>query len=130
MGKYWEQSDYVLALRCNKYIKNSLNELGMNTDKLSGIVVYTIYDNDDLRNALCNALKDNMRAEYLDDSTYGIAIRGQLTKDILESLKNICKKAEETTKTRFGNKDFVVLYRIAYPNETGDECCIKRTRII
>jgi hypothetical protein len=102
--------------------------LGMNTDKLSGIVVYTIHD-DNLRNKFREALID-INAEYLDDSTYGVPIQGMLRNDTIEKLKCVCGKAEKDTDGIFGKDDFVTLYWPTYKKESGEERYIKQTRII
>lgn len=100
----------------------------MNTDKLSGIVVYTIH-NDDLRNKFREALIE-IEAGYLDDSTYGIPIQGMLRNEALEKLERACEKAEKDSDEKFGNDDFVTLYWPTYKKETGEKRYIKQTRII
>ena len=88
----------------------------MNTDKLSGIVVYTIQD-DNLRNEFRTALI-TIGAELLDQSTYSIPIQGE--KDATNMLNSICKTAQKNSKSTFGEKDFVKLYRPSYKEESGD----------
>ena len=99
----------------------------MNTDKLSGIVVYTIHDNDDLRNEFHNALI-NKGAEFLDESTYGIPIQGEI--DAINLLISICNTAQKNTKSTFGKDDFVTLYRPTYYENTDKGRFIKQVRII
>ena len=100
----------------------------MNKDKLSGIVVYTIHDNDALRNALCKALEDNLKAEFLDESTYGIAIQGEI--DAVDILNSICNTVQKNSNSTFGEKDFVSLYRPTYYENTDKNRYIRQTRII
>ena len=95
----------------------------MNTDKLSGIVVYTIHDND-LRNEFHNALI-KIGAEFLDQSTYGIAIQGENRKEVVKQLKDICTIDE----TKWNKEDFVRLYWPTFKEETDDDRFIKQTII-
>ena len=101
----------------------------MNTDKLSGIVVYTIHDNDDLRDEFRTALI-SIGAEFLDESTYGLPIQGMPREDTINRLKAICKTAEEKSKAIFSKNDFVALYWPTYYWESGDDRYIKQTIII
>ena len=101
----------------------------MNTNKLSGIVVYTIHDNDELRNELRNAFK-NIGAESLDESTYGIPIKGEPREDTIKRLKAICKTAKKNTNSSYGENDFVTLYWPTYKEESGDDRYLKQTPII
>lgn len=98
----------------------------MNTDKLSGIVVYTIQD-DELRDEFRNALL-SIGAEPLDQSTYSIPIQGEM--DATNMLNSICNTAQKNSKTTFGEKDFVTLYRPTYFEYTERHRYIKQMRII
>lgn len=102
----------------------------MNIEKLSGIVVYTIHDKDELREALRNALVEQMHAEYLDESTYGVPINGCITSEVVCNLGNFCKSAEAKAGVKFDSSDFVTLY---YPNlftSPKNEAFIKRVIIV
>ena len=100
----------------------------MNTDKLSGIVVYTIQD-DNLRNEFRTALI-TIGAEPLDQSTYGIPIQGEPRVNTVNRLKAICETAKKMSKASFGGNDFVALYWPTYDWESGDDRYIKQTKII
>lgn len=101
----------------------------MNTEKLSGIVVYTIHDNDVLRNELRNGFK-NLGAESLDESTYGIPINGELRAEVINRMKVICETAKENTNSSFCDNDFVTLYWPTNKEESGDDRYLKQTPII
>ena len=101
----------------------------MDTDKLSGIVVYTIHDNDSLRNALREALKEKLQAEELDESTYGIPIAGDMRNTIKLKLESICKEVEKDQNCPFSFKDTIRLYWPTYPEESGKERFIKQVQI-
>lgn len=70
----------------------------METNKLSGIVVYTIHNNSTLRDALREALKLKMQAYEIDESTYGVPIPGILLEQV-KKLKKICEDVAKEVKT-------------------------------
>ena len=102
----------------------------MNTDTFSGIVVYTIHDNDKLRAALRNAITEQMNAIPLDESTYGISIQGDLRNTVIDKIKTSCESAELESNEDFCSSDFVKLYYPTYREETGKESYIKQVTII
>ena len=101
----------------------------MDTSKLSGIVVYTIHENTALRNNLRKELKDKMKADELNESTYGVAIQGQLRSEIINKLQEICKKASEGLEQSYSPEDFVCLYWVTTVEETKNERYIKEIKI-
>lgn len=92
-------------------------------------MVYTIHDNDVLRDELRNGFK-NIGAESLDESTYGVPINGDTRSNTIEQLKSICETAVNEAKTSFSENDFVTLYWPTYKDETGNDRYIKQTPII
>lgn len=102
----------------------------MDTNKLSGIVVYTIHENDLLRDALRKGITENFGGEFLDESTYGIPIHGAIRNDIVQSLKNICNKACNDSNSVFLENDFVCLYYPSNPEESGDNRYIRQVYIV
>ena len=102
----------------------------MIADTFSGIVVYTIHNNDKLRFALHDAIIEQMHAIPLDESTYGIPIQGNLRNTVIDNLKSLCKSAESESDEIFCSSDFVKLYYPTYREETGKESSIKQVTII
>lgn len=101
----------------------------METNKLSGIVVYTIHDNPTLRDAIREALKLKMQAYEIDESTYGVPIPGILLEQV-KKLKKICEDVAKEVKNNYRNNDYVSLYVPTYSEESGDNRYIKRVIII
>ena len=101
----------------------------METNKLSGIVVYTIHNNPTLREALREALKLKMQAYEIDESTYGVPISSILREQV-KNLKKICEDVEKELKKDYQDNDFVSLYVPTYKEESGEDRYIKRLKII
>ena len=101
----------------------------METNKLSGIVVYTIHDNSTLRDALREALKLKMGADEIDESTYGMPIPGIL-REQEKNLKKTCEDVAKEMKCNYLDNDFVSLYVPTYKEESGENRYIKRVKII
>lgn len=99
----------------------------MDTNKLSGIVVYTVHKNDTLREALRKGIEEKFTSESLDESTYGICIQGLLLDEVKKTLNSICEKAETESDSTFLAEDIVCLY---YPTGVGKEHCIRQLYII
>lgn len=99
----------------------------MDTNKLSGIVVYTIHKNDTLREALRKGIEEKFKSESLDESTYGICIQGMLLDYVRKALNSICEKAKTESDSSFSEEDLVCLY---YPNSVGKERYIRQLYII
>ncbi len=102
----------------------------METNKLSGIVVYTIHNNPTLRDALRNTLVEKMEAEFLDESTYGVPIASKLRNQTKQNLIKICHDVEKETKSNYLEDDSVSLYWPTYKEESGDDRYIERVIII
>lgn len=104
----------------------------MDSNKLSGIVVYTIHENDSLRDALREGIKNakNFKTKPLDESTYGIYIKGRLPDAIFKELETICENAKKESKLGFSNSDLVCLYYLAYSEESKKESYIKQKYVI
>ncbi len=102
----------------------------METDRLSGIVVYTIHDNDPLRDALKNGITEKCKGEPLDESTYGIPIQGAIRDKTVHDLKDICIEARKKSNSDFKEHDIVCLYFPTYPEESGDNRYIRQVYII
>lgn len=79
-------------------------------DKLSGIVVYTIHNNDTLRDTLRELIKGKYTAIYIDESTYGIPIQSENKKNVVKELKELSKKACKETDSKYSDNDSVCLY--------------------
>lgn len=102
----------------------------METDRLSGIIVYTIHDNDSLRDALKNGIVEKYKEEQLDESTYGIPIQGITRDKAVQELKDICLEACKKSNSNFKDHDIVCLYFPTYPEESGDNRYIRQVYII
>ncbi len=79
-------------------------------DKLSGIVVYTIHDNDKLRDTLRDLIKAKYTATYLDESTYGIPIQSENRQKVIDELRELCDKACTKNNSKYSGNDSVCLY--------------------
>ena len=102
----------------------------MDTNKLSGIVVYTIHGNDALRDAIRAGIQEKFTSKPLDESTYGISIQDKIRDDVKITLTSICEKAKGESKSEFLNDDFVCLYHPTFKEESGDNRYIKQVYIV
>ena len=99
----------------------------------SGIVMYTIHENaTKLRSFIQQGLEKEFEGVELDQSTYGIAIGGNLISDVKRRLKKLCIDAvTNNSGDGFASGDFVTLYYVDEAEIKGSkEWRITRSEII